>query len=315
MNISKWSYLCLLITSLVLAAIALTYQSESVLADKSVNNPLEQSVVPTPTDTARPQVSEGTRTPTPIARTQVPTNTPTGTRPPIERTQVPTNTPVPTETRPPVTRTQVPTDAPVPTESKATPTRWPTPTPTPRQQSGPTATRAPEGRIQTTISEELLAEAKVHQSLELNPEASLQNKILVDRFVPNSPEFSVLHETTAYVAQRAENLSTGVVRVYFVPEGRWDEIRYVTNGIDSSTLAEALITNGQTHQTIQLNPNAALQKRIFQHSFVPTSAEFRLITGQFTYVAQRAEDLGSGVVRVYFVREGDWANVRYIVRP
>ncbi|NJN84093.1 MAG: hypothetical protein HC802_18675 [Caldilineaceae bacterium] len=65
---------------------------------------------------------------------------------------------------------------------------------------------------------------------------------------------------------------------------------------------------------IQFNPDAALQKRIFADGFVPNSAEFTIEVAGVAYVAQRAEQLGSGEVRVYYVAVGDWANVRFVRR-
>jgi hypothetical protein len=85
-------------------------------------------------------------------------------------------------------------------------------------------------------------------------------------------------------------------------------------GGTGTTLAQALLSAGQLHQAIQLNPQAALQKVILQHGFVPTSAEFDVGHGDAEYVAQRAERLSDGAVRVYFVVRGDWGNVQYVSR-
>lgn len=76
------------------------------------------------------------------------------------------------------------------------------------------------------------------------------------------------------------------------------------------TLQQQLRTAGQEHQVIQFNPNAALQKRIFADGFVPNSSEFTLDHQRIRYVAQRAEHLGTGEVRIYYVRDGDWGNVQ-----
>ncbi len=65
---------------------------------------------------------------------------------------------------------------------------------------------------------------------------------------------------------------------------------------------------------IQFNPNAALQKRIFADGFVPNSPEFEVDLSGVRYVAQRAEHLGTGKVRVYYVPKGDWSRVRYVER-
>lgn len=63
---------------------------------------------------------------------------------------------------------------------------------------------------------------------------------------------------------------------------------------------------GEKLQTIRLNPNAALQKRILRDGLVPASPEFRLGVGGVIYAAQRAERVGDGLVRVYFTPEGAW---------
>ena len=61
-----------------------------------------------------------------------------------------------------------------------------------------------------------------------------------------------------------------------------------------------------------LNPSAALQKVIFAHSFVPVSREFWAEYDGVKYACQMAESLQLGEKRVYYVVEGDWANVKYL---
>ncbi len=78
-----------------------------------------------------------------------------------------------------------------------------------------------------------------------------------------------------------------------------------------AALQEALLAEANRRQAIQFNPNASLQKRIFADGFVPNSPEFEMSFGGVAYVAQRAENLASGEVRVYYVRSGDWNNVAY----
>ncbi len=80
------------------------------------------------------------------------------------------------------------------------------------------------------------------------------------------------------------------------------------------TLAEELLTAAAEAQVIQFNPQAALQKRIFADGFVPNSGEFELGYNGVSYVAQRAEHLGTGEVRVYYVVKGNWSDVRHIRR-
>lgn len=76
----------------------------------------------------------------------------------------------------------------------------------------------------------------------------------------------------------------------------------------------ALLAAADAAQVMRLNPAAALQKRIFADGYVPTSPEFEINDDGVTYVAQRAEQLASGVVRVYYAQLGDWANVRHVTR-
>lgn len=78
-----------------------------------------------------------------------------------------------------------------------------------------------------------------------------------------------------------------------------------------ATLQETLLAEAARRQVIQFNPNAGLQKRIFADGFVPNSPEFEVEHANVRYVAQRAEHLGSGEVRVYYVRSGDWDNIAY----
>lgn len=79
-------------------------------------------------------------------------------------------------------------------------------------------------------------------------------------------------------------------------------------------LDEALLWHGQQAQVIEFNPQAALQRRIFADGFVPNSPEFDVTWNAVRYVAQRAEHLGSGEVRIYYVQEGRWDDVRFVVR-
>jgi hypothetical protein len=76
-------------------------------------------------------------------------------------------------------------------------------------------------------------------------------------------------------------------------------------------IEERLLAEAERQQVIQFNPAAALQSRIFAAGFVPNSPEFRLDG----HAAQRAEHLGTGEVRVYYAREGDWQNVAFVTRP
>ena len=80
------------------------------------------------------------------------------------------------------------------------------------------------------------------------------------------------------------------------------------------TLGATLLAEGELHQVIQFNPDAALQKRIFADGFVPNSPEFSVPFDGATYICQRAEHLGTGEVRIYHVIVGDWGNVQFVSR-
>jgi hypothetical protein len=77
---------------------------------------------------------------------------------------------------------------------------------------------------------------------------------------------------------------------------------------------DKLLAAAAQAQVIQFNSQAALQKRIFADEYVPNSPEFEIDLSGVRYVAQRAEHLGSGTVRVYYVPKGDWSRVRYVQR-
>lgn len=79
-------------------------------------------------------------------------------------------------------------------------------------------------------------------------------------------------------------------------------------------LQKKLLEEAAAKQVIQFNPNASLQKAIFAAGFVPNSGEFKInVSGQI-YVAQRAEHLVTGEVRVYYCKDGDWSNVQFVKR-
>lgn len=72
--------------------------------------------------------------------------------------------------------------------------------------------------------------------------------------------------------------------------------------------AAALLAASAAQQTLPLNRQAALLKRIVADGFLPTSPEF----GFEGLVAQRAQRLSDGRVRVYHVKPGDWSRVRFV---
>ena len=79
-----------------------------------------------------------------------------------------------------------------------------------------------------TLAEILLAEGEKRQVIQFNPDAALQFCILTDRFVPNSPEFEIEYKSARYVAQRAEHLGTGEVRVYYGPITNVNQVAFAT---------------------------------------------------------------------------------------
>lgn len=79
----------------------------------------------------------------------------------------------------------------------------------------------------TTLADGLIARAQQEQVIQFNPQAALQRRIFADQFVPNSPEFIYEHTAIEYVAQRAEHLQTGEVRVYYARTSNYDDVRFV----------------------------------------------------------------------------------------
>lgn len=85
-------------------------------------------------------------------------------------------------------------------------------------------------------------------------------------------------------------------------------IRPTSGAVDEAGLRAA----GAAAQVLQLNPDAALQRRILADGFIATSPEFDWRDPSGDYVAQRAEHQGTGEVRVYHVVRGRWAEVGWI---
>ncbi len=80
-------------------------------------------------------------------------------------------------------------------------------------------------------------------------------------------------------------------------------------------LNEWLLAEGEKEQVLQLNPSAAIQKRLFADGYIPTSPEFTRVRDSKSYVCQRAERLSDGKVRVYYCVDSNWSNVLYVERP
>lgn len=87
-----------------------------------------------------------------------------------------------------------------------------------------------------------------------------------------------------------------------------------TGGSPMPTLNDALFAEAAARQRIRLNPTAAIQRAIMREGYVPTSDEFDVDHGGTGYVAQRAERLDSGEVRVFYCAKGAWADVRQAVK-
>ena len=166
----------------------------------------------------------------------------------------------------------------------------------------------------TQVGPALLAEAERRQNMQFNPGAALQKRIFADGLVPNSPEFSLDIDGVTYGGQRAESLGSGVVRVYYVAVPDFANVMLVQRPNARTETETRLLSAGENAQVIQFNPNAALQKRMFADSFVPNSSEFRLSVNGVTFIGQRGERLDTGEVRVYFVRDGDFASVYFYRR-
>ena len=212
-----------------------------------------------------------------------------------------------------------------------TPTRTPTRTRTPtppiiRLTATPvTPTRTPIGLQATPVTPVagvniqqvgpvMLAEAERQQNMQFNPNAALQKRIFADGLVPNSPEFRTTVGGVEVGAQRAESLGSNLVRVYFVVVPNFATVQAAQRGSARNATEEAVLAAGDAAQVIQFNPAAALQKRMFGDGFVPNSSEFSQVVEGVRYIGQRGERLDSGEVRVYFVRDGDFANVFFFFR-
>lgn len=81
--------------------------------------------------------------------------------------------------------------------------------------------------IDGTLDEVLLIKGEQNQVIQFNPTAALQRRIFADGFVPNSAEFDVTHEGTDYIAQRAEHLQSGEVRIYYAPKTNYNQVAFV----------------------------------------------------------------------------------------
>lgn len=158
-------------------------------------------------------------------------------------------------------------------------------------------------------------EANRRQLIQFNPGATLQQRIFGDGFVPNSGEFDVEAGGRTWRGQRAEHLRSGQVRVYYAPVDDWSDVRSANRGaveIAGDAVGGALLARGQDEQLIEFNPGASLQQRIFADGYVPNSPEFQLAHDGAEHIAQRAEHLATGAVRVYVAPVGDVGRVGFV---
>lgn len=78
-----------------------------------------------------------------------------------------------------------------------------------------------------TLEAALQGEAQRNQLIRFNKSAALQKVIFADGYTPNSNEFVLSFDGVDYVAQRAEHLDTGEVRVYNCVVGQYDQVTFV----------------------------------------------------------------------------------------
>lgn len=69
--------------------------------------------------------------------------------------------------------------------------------------------------------------ARINQLIYFNPDATIQRKIIEDGFVPNSGEFEMEFNQSRFVAQLAQNLKNGALRVYFVKRNFWHQVQWI----------------------------------------------------------------------------------------
>jgi hypothetical protein len=86
----------------------------------------------------------------------------------------------------------------------------------------------------------------------------------------------------------------------------------VNTGVNQQVLRASLVAAGRANQRLRFNRDAAIQKRIHADGFVPNSQEFSMEVGGLRYVGQQCEHLGTGEVRVYYVQEGLWDDVKFV---
>ena len=80
------------------------------------------------------------------------------------------------------------------------------------------------------------------------------------------------------------------------------------------SMNDVVVNRGATAGMVELRVDIGQEfmANIRADGLIPTTRELELVDGGTTYVCQRAEGLGGGGARVYFVVKGDWAHVRHL---
>ena len=128
--------------------------------------------------------------------------------------------------------------------------------------------------------------ARINQLICFNPEATLQRQIIQDGFVPNSGEFEseMPFGQARYVAQQAEHLRTGEVRVYFVKRNQGHRVQWLPVGKASwmdksgsgrtdmgSAFGRRISELARVNQLICFNPEATSSARSSRTASCPTA--------------------------------------------
>ena len=88
-----------------------------------------------------------------------------------------------------------------------------------------------------------------------------------------------------------------------------------TTDTAGAALAIAALQSAERAHVLPINPASALCRAILGSNMVPTSPEHDLMHEGKKYLVMRGESMVTGKVAAFYVREGDWANVRRVDRP
>jgi len=163
----------------------------------------------------------------------------------------------------------------------------------------------------------------------LNPSAALQKVIFAHGFIPVSREFWAEYDGVRYACQMAENLQIGDKRVYYVVEGDWDKVQYLTNAPkrpdppDFELSTQIAYTDSQLHgsekklkseptkkpdQSIKIAPDPAPEMEGFRFQRWPTVNKFVTQSfgkrpeyyGQFGFPGHEGIDLAAPMGTPYY---------------